>query len=104
MVAANRFNIVADRNRQNAREQQLAAPEDATEITQFRFDEVEQRAALFRSVDRLPEDQRRVIVLRFAEEKSIREIAEELGRSEGAVKQLQFRGLQTLRAEFQMNR
>jgi RNA polymerase sigma-70 factor (ECF subfamily) len=52
----------------------------------------------------LPEDQRRVIVLRFAEEKSIREIAEELGRSEGAVKQLQFRGLQTLRAEFQMNR
>jgi RNA polymerase sigma-70 factor (ECF subfamily) len=97
-------NIVADRNRQNAREQQLAAPEDATEITQFRLDEVEQHAALFRSVDRLPEDQRRVIVLRFAEEKSIREIAEELGRSEGAVKQLQFRGLQTLRAEFQMNR
>jgi RNA polymerase sigma-70 factor (ECF subfamily) len=97
-------NIVADRNRQNAREQQLAAPEDATETTQFRLDEVEQRAALFRSVDRLPEDQRRVIVLRFAEEKSIREIAEELGRSEGAVKQLQFRGLQTLRAEFQMNR
>src|SRR6185503_4839059 len=90
-------NIVADRNRQNAREQQLAAPEDATEITQFRLDEVEQRAALFRSVDRLPEDQRRVIVLRFAEEKSIREIAEELGRSEGAIKQLQFRGLENLR-------
>lgn len=46
---------------------------------------------LFRSVERLPADQRRVIVMRFAEEKSIREIAEELGRSEGAIKQLQFR-------------
>ena len=36
--------------------------------------------------------------MRFAEQKAIREIADELGRSEGAVKQLQFRGLQTLRA------
>jgi RNA polymerase sigma factor (sigma-70 family) len=39
----------------------------------------------------------RVIELRFADEKSIREIAEELGRSEGAVKQLQFRAIQNLR-------
>jgi len=37
--------------------------------------------------------------MRFAEEKSIREIANELGRSEGAVKQLQFRALHTLRAQ-----
>jgi RNA polymerase sigma-70 factor (ECF subfamily) len=49
-------------------------------------------------VDRLPENQRRVILMRFAEEKSVREIAQELGRTEGAVKQLQFRGLQNLRA------
>ncbi len=34
---------------------------------------------------------------RFAEEKSIREIAGALGRSEGAVKQLQFRALENLR-------
>jgi RNA polymerase sigma-70 factor (ECF subfamily) len=45
----------------------------------------------------LPDDQRRVIVLRFAEEKSIREVAQALSRSEGAVKQLQFRALQNLR-------
>ena len=37
--------------------------------------------------------------MRFAEEKSIREIAQALGRTEGAVKQLQFRGIQTLREE-----
>jgi len=38
-----------------------------------------------------------VVVLRFVEEKSIREIARELNRSEGAVKQLQFRAIRNLR-------
>jgi DNA-directed RNA polymerase specialized sigma24 family protein len=38
-----------------------------------------------------------VILMRFADEKSVREIASELGRSEGAVKQLQFRGMENLR-------
>ena len=37
--------------------------------------------------------------MRFADEKSIREIAGELGRSEGAVKQLQFRALENLRKQ-----
>jgi hypothetical protein len=40
--------------------------------------------------------------MRFAEEKSIREIAEALGRTEGAVKQLQFRGLQNLREQIEV--
>jgi len=62
------------------------------------LEHVDRRARLFRAVDALPEDQRKVILLRFAEEKSIREIAADLNRSEGAVKQLQFRGLETLRA------
>jgi RNA polymerase sigma-70 factor (ECF subfamily) len=53
---------------------------------------------LFQLVNSLPEDQRAVIVKRFAEEKSIRDIAQEFGRSEGAIKQLQFRALETLRA------
>ena len=44
--------------------------------------------ACFGLVDQLPADQRRVIGMRFAEEKSIREIAQALGRTEGAVKQL----------------
>jgi RNA polymerase sigma-70 factor (ECF subfamily) len=48
-------------------------------------------------VAELPADQRRVIELRFAEERPIREIAAELGRSEGAVKQLQLRAIQSLR-------
>jgi RNA polymerase sigma-70 factor (ECF subfamily) len=52
---------------------------------------------LFQLVDRLPEAQFRVIHMRFVEQKSIREIAQELARSEGAVKQLQFRALENLR-------
>ena len=44
-------------------------------------------------------EQQKVVQMRFAEEKSIREIAQALGRTEGAVKQLQFRGIQTLREE-----
>jgi len=60
-------------------------------------EEIERRAILFQLVDQLPEDQRRVIVARFVEQKRIQEIAEEMERSEGAIKQLQFRALETLR-------
>jgi RNA polymerase sigma-70 factor, ECF subfamily len=61
------------------------------------IDEAERRARLFKLVERLPRDQSRVITMRFAEDKSIREIATALGRSEGSVKQLQFRAMQNLR-------
>ena len=61
------------------------------------IDDAERRARLFKLVERLPRDQSQVIVMRFAEDKSIREIATALGRTEGSVKQLQFRGLQNLR-------
>ena len=90
-------NAIADQARRRQRESseqpnpvvETSAPDD--------LEEVERRARLSRAVEKLPEDQRRVIVLRFAEEKSIRQIAEEFGRSEGAIKQLQFRGLENLR-------
>jgi RNA polymerase sigma-70 factor (ECF subfamily) len=59
--------------------------------------EVEHRARLFKLVQKLPDDQRRVVTMRFAHQKSIAEIAKDIGRSEGAIKQLQFRGLQRLR-------
>jgi RNA polymerase sigma-70 factor, ECF subfamily len=58
---------------------------------------IEEAAMLRELVDELPSDQRRVVLRRFVDQKSVREIAEELGRSEGAVKQLQFRALQNLR-------
>ena len=51
---------------------------------------------LHRTLDTLTADQRRVIQLRFLAEMSIQEVAQRLGRTEGSVKALQRRGLQTL--------
>ena len=71
----------------------------ADDLEQTRMEAVsEQRAMLFQLVDALPEDQRQVIIRRFVDQRSVRDIAQEFGRSEGAVKQLQFRALQTLRS------
>jgi RNA polymerase sigma-70 factor (ECF subfamily) len=58
---------------------------------------IERAALIFQLVERLPAAQQRVIEARFVEQRSIREIAEELDRSEGAVKQLQLRALENLR-------
>ncbi len=90
-------NAIADRWQLAAKEQGNPAAEKS-DPEESGLDEVEQRARLFRLVNDLPTSQRRVIEMRFAEEKSIREIAQNLRRSEGAVKQLQFRALQNLRA------
>lgn len=55
--------------------------------------------ARVRSVlDRLPEDQRQAITLRVLGDLSIEQTAQVMGRSEGAIKQLQRRGLVALRA------
>ena len=88
-------NAIADRWQRVAREQGEPPPDPPDETA---AEDIERRALLFQLVDTLPEDQQRVVVARFVEQKSIRDIAQELGRSEGAVKQLQFRALVTLRA------
>jgi len=96
-------NAVTDRWRRVSREQPMPdadgpeqGPADPADI-----DAVERRALLFRLVRTLPADQRRVIEMRFAQEKGVGEIARELNRTEGAVKQLQFRAIQNLRARLQ---
>jgi RNA polymerase sigma-70 factor (ECF subfamily) len=93
-------NMIADRAKRAAREQGDGNVEViATQAAQSQSDleEVERQAHLFRLVEALAEDQRRVVLMRFVEEKSINEIAQVLERSEGAIKQLQFRALQNLR-------
>lgn len=93
-------NLIADRAKRAAREGG-SSPRvtSAAQTQQSVVEDAERSARLFRFVDDLVDDQRRVVMMRFADEKSIREIAGELGRSEGAVKQLQFRALQNLRAK-----
>lgn len=91
-------NAIADRWQRAGRERGNPAAIDSAAADDPQLAEVEQRALLFRLVESLPEDQQRVLRMRFTEEKSIREIAAALGRTEGAVKQLQFRALESLRA------
>jgi len=86
-------NVLADRWQRAAREQGTPQPETGGDETG-----VERRAVLAGLLSRLPKDQERVILERFVEQKSIREIAAGLRRTEGAVKQLQFRALESLRA------
>jgi RNA polymerase sigma-70 factor (ECF subfamily) len=89
-------NAIADRWRQDARDS-YDPPADIPDTREL--EELERRVILFQLVDRLPDVQRQVIQMRFVEEKSIREIAAAIGRSEGAVKQLQLRALENLRKE-----
>ena len=112
-------NVIADRAKKAAREpgsspgisegastpSLTAALRNAASTPQspeVQLEEAERRARVIQMVDELPGDQRRVVRMRFAEEKSITEIAAELGRSEGAVKQLQFRAFQNLRAKLEI--
>ena len=92
-------NAIADQARKKSREVADEGHLVSTNPGTTDLELTDRRARVFKAVDKLPDDQRRVIMLRFADEKSVREIADELGRSEGAVKQLQFRGLETLRAQ-----
>jgi RNA polymerase sigma-70 factor (ECF subfamily) len=89
-------NAIIDRAARDQRERVLPPPDDPPPLD---LDETERRARLFRLVNGLPADQRRVIVMRFGEQKTAREIARDLERTEGAVKQLQFRALKNLRAQ-----
>jgi RNA polymerase sigma-70 factor (ECF subfamily) len=95
-------NALADRWQRAARGLEVpteSVMEDSPESATRNTAEVERHTMLFQLVDRLPADQRTVVVRRFVDQKSVREIAQELGRSEGAVKQLQFRALENLRGQ-----
>jgi RNA polymerase sigma-70 factor, ECF subfamily len=89
-------NVVTDQWKRSAKIAPGDPPEPAAEQD---FDGALHRARLFCLVDELPQDQRRVIQMRFSEGNSIREIATALEKTDGAVKQLQFRALETLRAQ-----
>ena len=74
---------------------------ESAQVSPVEIEEVERRATLYRLVENLPAEQKRVVLLRFVEQKSIKEVASEIRKTEGAVKQLQFRALSTLKARME---
>jgi RNA polymerase sigma-70 factor, ECF subfamily len=58
--------------------------------------QAEESRRLRRALDALPDDRRQVVILRFADGLTAREIGAVLGRSEGAVRVLQHRALRQL--------
>src|ERR1700738_2791634 len=93
-------NLISDRGQRTGREAIDDVPEqiELAHVSPGEIEEVERRATLFRLVETLPAEQRRVVVLRFVEQKSIKQVAQEIRKTEGAVKQLQFRAIASLRA------
>jgi len=98
-------NSIIDHAKRAARE--FPAPDDppdraaAPDLQASEMRAIEYRAQLFRLVGGLPEVQKQVVYERFVEQRSIREIAQRLGKTEGAVKQLQLRAIQNLRAQME---
>jgi RNA polymerase sigma-70 factor, ECF subfamily len=58
----------------------------------------ESTARVLALLDELPPDQREVLALRFVADLTLEQVAEIMGRSVGAIKQLQRRGMRTVRA------
>ena len=94
-------NLMSDRWQRSGRETQDDAALESAQVGPAEIEEVERRATLFRLVENLPVEQKRVVVLRFVEQKSIKEVASAIRKTEGAVKQLQFRALSTLKAHME---
>jgi len=102
------MNAFFDHSKRSARE--FPAPDDppdpATDpdLQASEMRAIEHRAELFRLVRQLPEVQKQVVYERFVEQRSIREIAERLRKTSGAIKQLQLRAIQNLRARMESSR
>jgi RNA polymerase sigma-70 factor (ECF subfamily) len=94
-------NLISDRRQRSRREMQDDAALESAQVSPAEVEEAERRATLYRLVETLPADQKRVVILRFVEQKSIKEVASAIRRTEGAVKQLQFRALSTLKARME---
>jgi len=101
-------NATVDHAKRAARE--FPAPDDLPEpatdpdLQASELRAVEHRAELFRLVRQLPEVQKQVVYERFVQQRSIREIAQRLGKTAGAIKQLQLRAVQNLRAQMEGGR
>ncbi len=99
-------NLVANWHRDNSRRKEVPL-EDQKDLHQ-RIDHPElslvnsqEQEMLLNLIRRLPEDRQQLIILKFVEHLSNSEVATIMGRSEGAIKSLYHRTLQTLREDIE---
>jgi RNA polymerase sigma-70 factor (ECF subfamily) len=89
-------NALRSRDRQRAASLEVVAEPRAHADPAGLLGLAEEARGLRRALDQLPDDRRQVVVLRFVDGLSAREIGAVLGRSEGAVRVLQHRALRQL--------
>lgn len=95
------MNVIRDQwRRAQTRERKqplLEAPDAESDST----DRVVDRETVVRALERLSEDHRRVLELRIIQGLSTAETAERMGRTEGAIRTLQYRALRALKEEIE---
>lgn len=95
------FNLAKSRFRRRAAERRAlvrsAEPDD-------RRHEPEQQLVVREAVAQLPEAQREVVVLRYFLGYSVHDAGSHMGRSDGAIQQLTFRAMQTLRGHLDLDK
>lgn len=89
------MDFIRSETRRKVREERSAAPESAPAVPNA-IESGDTRRLVENGIERLPEDQREVLVLRLLNHKSYREIAEITGRKEGTVAWLISEGLKRL--------
>ena len=89
-------NALRSRDRQRAASLEVVAEPRANADPAGILSLAEEARGLRRALDQLPVDRRQVVVLRFVDGLSAREIGAVIGRSEGAVRVLQHRALRQL--------
>jgi RNA polymerase sigma-70 factor (ECF subfamily) len=91
-------NLVADRVKQRQRRLESSLDEGLVSAFQLGPEATVDGLDLQRALDRLKQEQREVIILRFLLSLSMRDAAQMLGKSEAAVHSLQVRAIQALRS------
>jgi RNA polymerase sigma-70 factor (ECF subfamily) len=98
-------NVVANWHRDNSRRQIISLDELVVgtlrrEGPASLTEKLEEQNLLLQAVRRLPPERQQLLILKFVEQMRNAEIAEVMGRTEGAIKSLYHRTLVALREEF----
>ncbi len=100
-------NLVANWHRDNSRRKEIPLDEAISFRTTVEHPEsslvdMEERERLLRVIRCLPEDRQQLLILKFVDHLSNAEIAQIMGKTEGAVKSLYHRTLLSLRNEYHL--